>query len=267
MRRVLAIAFSILMACFLLLGTVVRVQASAEGYDITEAYSAGGVDLDGQWGETEWDSNSVWVEYIDPYDARFGYKMAMGETQYYMSWILDFPDDTDDAGDVWQICLDGTAAGGTAPTTDCNKIEITGDTLAVYVGDGAGWEEMEGADVLWAKNFTTTGDWASYAEDHYVVEVMADKGSLGAWGANPPPEGLRVAHYDADNDTWIQWPPESDQAVPDGWGLIADYGDLVPESLSLGVIVLLSTAAAAITLYFFHKRPKTASYSGIKHLI
>ncbi len=250
-----AIAFSILLICCLMLGNVMAVE---EGYQITEAYSAGGVEVDGAYTTAEeWDSTICWIEWIDPYDARFGYKMASMDP-YYMAWVIEFPDNTNDAGDVWQICIDGTSAGGTAPTTDCNKIEITGhETLAVYDGDGEGWVEVQDADVQWNQSLTTSSGRPAFESEHYVVEIIADKGSLGAWGANPPPHGLRVAMYDASNETqgWIAWPP-TDPDVPDGWGLLDPYVATVPESLSFGVVAVLSSVAVAVVLYSVRNRKR-----------
>ncbi len=250
MKRALAIAFSMLMLCSLLLGTMATVLASEEGYDITEVYGGGPVTLDAEWDETEWDPGVCWVEYMGV-DARWAYKMDTNLGPYYMSWIIEFSDNTDDAEDVWQICLDGTGAGGTAPTSDCNKIEITGhETLTVYAGTGDDWEVMEGADVQWNETLATTSSFEPLDMDHYVIEIRADKGTLGAWGANPPPEGLRIAMYDASNETqgWVAWPP-TEADVPDVWGLIATYDTSIPESLSFGVVALLSSVAVAAVFY------------------
>ena len=252
----LTIAFTLILLCCLLLGNVKAVE---EGYTVTEAYQAGDVEIDGEWDAEEWDSSIIWIENIDPSDARFGYKMASTDP-LYMAYIIDFPNEnTMDAEDVWQICLDGTSLGGTAPTTDCNKMEIVGhETLTVYVGDGSDWVEMQGADVYWNVSLTTTLDVAPYNEDHYVLELKVDKGTLGAWGAQQPPHGLRIAMYDASNETqgWIAWPPESDPDIPDGWGLIDTAVGTVPESLSFGVVALLSSAAVAVIFYSRRKHPK-----------
>ncbi len=249
------VAFMLLMLCYLLLANMVF--AAEEGYVIDEAYSAGGVELDGEWGEAEWDSSLCWIEWIDPYDARFGYKMAT-MAPYFMGFIIEFPDSTNDAEDVWQICIDGDASDGTAPDEQDNKIEIVGhETVTVYVGDGQGWVEMQGADLQWNESLTTTAGRPAFESDHYVVEILVDKGTLGAWGANPPPHGLRVAMYDASNEAqgWIAWPP-TDPDIPDTWGRIDQYGATVPESLSLGVVALLSSVAVAIAIYSVRNRKK-----------
>ena len=260
MKRALTIAFSILMLGCLLLGAVVMVKATEPGYDIIEAYSAGDVVIDGQ-NDGDWDPSICWFENVTS-NCTFAYKMA-SQSPYFMAYIIDSPDNTDDAGDIWQICLDGTSAGGDAPTTDCNKIEIVGHTtLTVYEGDGSDWVVMTGADVQWAESQQTTNIWGETVDEHYVLEIKADKGTLGAWGANPPPHGLRIAMYDESTDTWTAWPPTSAD-VPDEWGIISGYQETIPEGFSFAVVMVMSTVAVAVGLYVTRKRPKVA----IKHAI
>jgi len=259
MKRALLVAFFVLMLCSLLLlinaGTI---KATEPGYDyIIEAYTVSDVTVDGNWAAGEWED--AWIEYLDPYDARFAYKMETDQATYYlMSWLVEFPDNTTDAGDIWQICIDGSADGGAAPDDNDHKIEIEGHTtLKVYQGTGTGWAEQTTTAVTWADSLTTTSSWSPYDATHYVLEVQVDKGVLNpSWGGNPPPHGLRVAMYDASNVSqgWIAWPP-TDPDVPESWGLIYTYQETVPESLSFGVVVLLSSVAVAVSFYFLRKRP------------
>jgi hypothetical protein len=264
MKRALTIAFSILMLCCLLLGAVVMVKATEPGYDIIEAYSSGDIVVDGQ-NDGDWDPTTCWFENItsDAAFSNYAYKMATTDP-LYMAWIIEFPDNTDDAGDTWQICLQGgdgsSVAGGSAPDADCNKIEVVGhSTLTVYVGDGSGWVTMTGADVVWAESQQTTTIWGEPAEEHYVLEIKADKTTLGAWGQSQPPQALRVAMYDASNATqgWIAWPP-TDADVPEEWGLIASATGTIPEGLSFGVVMVMSTVAVAVGFYITRKRQKVA---------
>lgn len=254
MKRELTVAFSILMLCCLPLGAVVMVQAAEPGYAIIEAYSAGDVTIDGQNGG-DWDYDLCWFENVTS-GAVFAYKMASLDP-YYMAWIIDSPDNTDDAGDIWQISIDGDASGGTAPTADCNKIEIVGHTtLTVYVGNGTGWVEMQGADVQWAEAQNTANIWGETGDEHYVLEIKADKGTLGAWGVNQPPHGLRIAMYDETNATWTAWPPTAED-VPEEWGLIAGAQATIPEGFSFAVVMLLSTVAVVVVFYIARNRPKS----------
>jgi hypothetical protein len=256
MKKVLSVAFYTLMLCLLLLtvnlGTVLASQA---GYSVTEVYGGGAITLDGKWGSGEWPLDGAWIDNkFNVSNARFAYKMD-STTTYYMSWLVEWHDTTNDAGDIVIICIDGNADGGTAPQADDVKIQITGhQSLSVFAGTGTTWGANSStlvAAVKWKDSLTTS----SYdAVNHWVVEVQADKGTLGAWGANPPPEGFYIAMYDASNPTqWAAWPPTPIN-VPNGWGLIATYDTTVPEGLTVGVLVLLSSAAVLLGSFFVRKR-------------
>jgi hypothetical protein len=268
MKRVVVMAFSILMLCCLLVGNVTMLQAFEAGYEVQEAYDTATVTVDGNWVTGEWEDS--WIEYMDnsTNDERFCYK-ADSDKGYAPEFLIDSADTTDDAGDIWQICFDGGAAstpdGGPVPLESDNKIEITGHTtLKVYVGNGTGWEEMDDSAVTWADSLTTHD--VPFDYEHWCVEIIVDKATLNSiWGPNAPPIGLRVAMYDETEDTWVSWPPASDPDVPDGWGRVGeDYGSSIPESLSFVVIVLLSTVAVAVMFYLVRKRPKAERYSSAR---
>ena len=266
MKRVLAIAFSLLMLCCLLLVGVTK--ASEPGYNIIEAYqTAEPVNANGNWATGEWEDS--WIEYISNSsvtDDRFCYKMDSSDgSTYYMSFLYDFSDNTDDAGDMWLLCINGWPDADTAPDENCTKIVITGhETLTVYQGDGSDWVETPDiADsIIWADNMTVHDVPFNYP--HYCLEIKVDKAGLGAWGLNAPTNGngILIAMYDESNATqgWISWPP-TDPDDPTTWGLIYTYTTTLPDSFSIGVVVLLSTVAVAVGFYFLRKRPKTQSYS------
>jgi len=246
-----------LMFCSLLLLNTGIIQASEPGYDITEENAGGPVTLDGNWATDEWEDS--WIEYMDAgtNDERFCYK-ADSAAGYAPEFLIDSADTTDDAGDIWQICI-GIPEGGDVPLAGHNKIEIVGhETLTVYEGDGADWVEVDDSAVTWADNMTIHD--VPFDYEHWCVEIMIDKTSIGsaAWNGAPP-IGLRVAMYDESEDLWVAWPPQSDPDIPEGWGLIADYGT-IPESLSFGIVALLSSVAVAVAFYSIRKRPKTVNY-------
>jgi hypothetical protein len=272
MKRVLAISFAMLILCFLLLVGVGVTKASEADYNVIEAYqTAMPVTVDGNWATGEWDDS--WIEYISNgtvTDDRFAYKMDSGTGTYYMSWLFDFSDNTTDAGDIWQLCIDGVPGDeSTAPSADCTKIEITGHTtMTVYQGDGEDWVETDALDsaIIWADNMTIHD--VPFDYPHYCLEIQADKAALGDWGGNPPPNGFRVAMYDESNPSqgdagWIAWPPTSEDD-PSSWGLIYTYETEIPEGFSIVLVVLLLSVAVAVALYSVRKRPKTQSYSSAK---
>ena len=259
MKRALVVAFCILTLCSLLLVNVGTTMASEPGYTLTEAYTVSPVTVDGKWtSPAEW--SDAYILPIYGKNARWAYKMDTNAGPYLMSFLVEFPDTTTDAGDRWQICIDGSADGGTAPNSNDNKIEIQGHTtLKVYVGNGTGWDPLTTTAVTWKDNVTTS---PTDPANHYVLEVQADKSALGTWGANPPPHGVYVAMYDASNQSqgWVAWPPTSADN-PSRWGLIADYTGTIPEGFSLGVVVLLSSVAVMVGVFFFRKRSRTESHS------
>ena len=262
MKKALVVAFTMLMLCSLLL--VGTTKASEPGYTLTEYYgSTNAVTVDGMWVGAEW--TDAWLSHLlDSWNARWGYKMDSTSGAYLMSFYAEFSDNTNDAGDRWQICLDGAADGGTAPNDNDNKIEIEGHTtLKVYVGNGTGWMPLTTTAVTWKDSLTTS---PMNPANHYLLEVKVDKGALGAWGANAPPHGVRVAMYDASNQSqgWVAWPPTSADD-PSRWGSIATYtGDPLPESLSFGVVALLSSVAVLVGAFCFRKRSKIDNCSQVK---
>ena len=270
MKKIFSIAFCVLLLCsMLLMVNVGSVLATEAGYSISEAYGGSGVTLDGKWGGTagsEWVSTTSWLEKKFPTaaNARFAYQMAMTDAGNGMSWLFEFHDTTNDAGDIWRLCIDGAADGGAAPNSNDNKIEITGHTTCkTYVGNGTGWAPMASSSmILWNNSLTTS---TYLAANHWVLEVQFDKAALGAWGANPPPEGLFVGMYDASNTAqgWVMWPATSADN-PQRWGSIGTYGTEIPEALSFAVVVALSSVAIVIGTIYLRKKPKTTILSPIK---
>jgi hypothetical protein len=258
LKRTSLIAFGILMLCSLLLIVNVRTtKASEPGYTFTEYYMGTAVTADGKWTTTdEW--QDVTTQRIGtPQVAVFEYKMDT--TDYTMTWLLEFADNTNDAGDRWQVCLDGSNDGGTAPNANDVKFEIEGHTtLKTYIGTGTGWAATT-ATATWADSRTTS---PHDPATHYVLELKFSK-SQWEWGVNPPPHGVRVAMYDASNPSqgWVAWPPEAiSKDNPARWGLIPDYmAAPAPEGLTIGVMVLLSSIAVVVGTRYFRKQSKICS--------
>ena len=261
MKRALVVAFCILMLCSpLLLINVRTAKASEPGYTLLEYYgSANAVTLDGKWVGAEW--TDAWLSHLLDYaNARWGYKMDSTSGAYLMSWLVETSDNTNDTGDLLQICIDGAADGGTAPNDNDHKIEVTGHrTLKVYIGNGTGWMLQTTTAVRVGESLTTS---VTNPANHYLLEVQVDKSALGAWGASTPPHGVRVAMYDASNVSQgvVAWPPTSADN-PSRWGVISGFtADPLPESLSLGVVVLLSSAAV---IFGLRKRSKGSNLAKI----
>jgi hypothetical protein len=255
MKKTSSIAICILLLCSLVLmvnaGTT---MASEPGYTFTEYYGDTAT-VDGKWTTVdEW--HDVTAQRIGtPQVAVFEYKMDV-TSGTLMTWLLEFADNTNDAGDRWQICIDGANDGGTAPNSNDLKFEISGHTtLNVYAGTGSGWAATT-ATVTWTNTLTTSPHDPS---THWVLELQFEKGQF-SWGANMPPHGVRAAMYDASNDAqgWVAWPPEAiSKDNPSRWGLIDTAAAApAPEGLTIGIMVLVSSAALLSASYYLRKRPK-----------
>ena len=251
MRKIVSIAFCMLLLSSLLL-TVGTAMAFTAGYEQVEYFAVEAITVDGKWTTTtEWSAGQV-RSMNTPQTALFVYLMDASGA-YSPSILVEFADSTPDAGDIIQVCMNGGVDAST-PTADDFKIEIQGRTTKkVYQGTGTGWAESTTAAAAVQGTATVTTS-AHDPANHVVAEIMIDKGTLAAWGANPPPEGFRVACYDASSDTWLSWPPASSADNPSTWGLINGYDmNPYPEVLTISVMLALSTVAAVVGIRYFRK--------------
>ena len=210
--------------------------------------------IDGMWtSDDEWTDGDI---TMIGEDAVCRSTWDMGDN-VFTRWIVEFfRDTTDDTEDYWEFCVDGDQSGGSAPQAGDFKFVITGHTdLVWYEGDGTGWTEtsLEETEIEWANSLS---DSPTNSTAHWILEfnIPKDGGTvqLGiTWN-------LRVAVYDASNaDAGVQaWPPESDADVPDSWGMENYSMDQIPEGLSLGVLVLLSSAAVIAATVVLRKRSR-----------
>jgi len=256
MKRALFVAFSILMLCsLLLLITVGTIKAGNPDYSIIE-YTGGVVPatVDGDWTtDDEW-TDALLVPVSD--NVSFWYNVYL--VAYSCEFCVEiFDDDTNDTGDYWQFCFDDTNNGGTAPGSGDYRVDIVGHTnVVVYTGDGSGWVESTATPsevgITWANSIS---DSPLESNPHWILEFTFIK--TVAMIPNPPPTGLRVAVYDANNSVaGVQdWAPDSDVNVPNEWGLISGFSeDPIPEGLTIGVMVLLSSVSVLIASHYFRKR-------------
>jgi hypothetical protein len=232
------------------------VLASEAGYTYSEYYGGAAVTGDGKWTDAdEW--HDVPTAYIPTSGAHVGvWEYKMDTTDYTMSWLIEFADNTNDAGDRFEICIDGGNDGGAAPNANDVKIVIEGHTtMKTYIGSGTGWTQT-----TWTATFANTLTTSPHDPAvHWVCEIKFSK-SQWDWGANPPPHGVRIAMYDASNTAqgWVAWPP---QAVsldnPARWGSIPDYmAAPAPEGLTIGLMLALSSVAVVVSARYFRKPKK-----------
>jgi hypothetical protein len=248
-----SIAVCILLLCSsLLIVGVGTVMGFAAGYEFSE-YWAPGATIDGKWTTPD-----EWVigepHYIGTVQKGMWIMQANSEAGYAPQYLIEFADNTPDAGDIIQVCMNG-GVDSTTPTAAEFKMEIQGlTTKKVYQGTGTGWAESSTAAsaVTVAATVTTS---AHDPAQHVIAEFSIDKATLAGWGA--PPLGVRIACYDASTGNWVAWPPASSADNPSTWGLLNNYSATpFPEGLTLGVMLLVSSVAAVVSIRYFRKPSK-----------
>ncbi len=245
--------FSILMLCSLLLMiTVGTVRAGNPDYSIMEYGAIGETTVDGHWSEPlEWYDGPE-LDMGD--DALCVYNIDFNT--YGMQWCIEFfTDNTTDDEDYWQICIDDSNTGGSAPQSDDFRIDIVGHAnLLFYQGNGASWDAItpDDGEITWANMLDGS---PRNTTPHWILEIVIIKTIRVA--VNAPPTGMRVACYDANTTTLAAWAPGSDRDVPDEWGLVDGYSmDPIPEGLNLAVMVFLSSVTLVVGSHYLRKRSK-----------
>lgn len=255
MKRVIFASFCILALCSLLLVNTGTIKAAEPGYTRTDYNPSVTPTIDGKWTSSdEWtlngevtpigsdvSFNSVWIIVSsDP---------TIIVTDTFL--VEFFSDNTNDTDDYWQLCIDGDQSGGTAPQTTDYRIDIVGHTtLKLYQGTGSAWTEItpDPADIIWNN---TLSDSPTNSTAHWILELTIYKAELGAG----PYWNFRLAAYDKTTDKLLAWPP-TPRDEPNRWGVQNYTSGPIPEAFSIGVVVLLSSVAFVVSLYFLRKRPK-----------
>jgi len=257
------------MLCSLLLMPTTLVNAYYEGYTNVNYVAIETPVDDGNWTTpAEWTDTAVPTNLSDTFDWREKWIQGTNIIQHFM--IEFFTDTTDDAGDYFQLCYDRTANGGTTPQTDDVRIDWVGHTasgLTIYQGNGTGWEVLGG--VSWGSDIyivDSISDSPSNSTAHWIIELWLNKDNpaFDITGSNYQP-GLRIAVYDESNSAaGVQaWPPTS-QDAPDDWGLEYGTTETIPEALTIGAVIVLSSVAVAVSFYCLRKRPKTEPCTSAK---
>ena len=274
MKRAVLLAFCIIALCSL--GFVMKtgiVRAYQAGYEVTDYMAITTPTMDGNWTTTdEWTDTDV-RQLDGSLNATFRLKYVSGYpdwvNQYYL--IEFFDDTTDDAGDYWQICyasaetLYGTPTGGTTPQTDCFRWDFVGHDVAgfeFYKGDGTAW--VTSTDYTWETDIYIVDSFGTSPlsdTPHWIVEIRLEHIHF-----NIQPEfWIYVAAYDESNsDAGVQSWPSGSSDVPDDWGLMNSVQEQIPEGLTIGVMVLLSSVSVLIASHYFRKRSRIESRSSGK---
>lgn len=270
MKRYVLVAFSIVFLCGLLM-QIALVSAYRSGYETINYQAISEPTEDGKWTTT-----TEWTDAMTPPNLpasfQFREKWTWPTPSIIEHFLIEFfTDSTNDTADYVQLCFDNTANGGSAPQTDDILVNYTGNSrsgLTLYRGTGTGWAPTSyayGSDILIAE--TKTGSQLN-SNPHWIIEVMMDRsaGTLfdvsGAVPAYSP--WIRVAVFDASSTSGVQaWPPTS-RDVPNDWGLETGTTSNIPEGLTITTVVLLSSVAVGVSVYFLRKRQKAESNSAGK---
>ena len=264
MKKAILATLSILAVCSLCFaGTVSAIKA---GYGCQNCLGDTDITIDGKYtAADEWTMSykdwlyDGWTMTTSIWRIRWSYNPMISD-----KFIVEFVSDTtNDPGDYFTLCYDGGGGfgtppeGGTAPQENDYKVTRTGHaTTTVSRGSGTGWvaatdvvipDQVEVKDTLTATALSDT--------QHWVIEVTFDKsGDISGTGIDT---GIRLAVYDASTGKTLMWPPMTSGDVPDDFGYCAASMTMdVPEGLTIGVMVLVSTVAVIVGTRYFRKRPK-----------
>ena len=253
MKKMIVTTFCMLMLCSLVLITAGTAMAAEPGYERISYTTTVMPTIDGMWtSEDEWtDGDVTWIGT----DVAFRSTWDMAE-DVMTRWVVEFfSDTTDDPGDFWRFCIDGEQSGGSAPQVALHRMfEITGHTnLQWYMGDGTGWSEVsyDPSEIEWANSLSAS---PTNSTPHWILEFQIPKNSgtvqMGIlWN-------FYLAAYDASNSEFLAWPP-TDADIPDGWGIENYSSEPIPEGLTFGVMVLLSSVSVFVGYKYFVKRKET----------
>jgi hypothetical protein len=256
MKRPIVTTFCALTLCSLLLITVGTVMAAEPGYERYSYPTQVIPTIDGMWtSPDEWtDGDATWIGT----DIAFRSTWDSSGDDVMTRWIVEFfSDTTDDSGDYWQFCIDGTQAGGSEPQVGLHRMfKITGHTtIDWYMGDGSGWGTVTygPSEIEWANSLSAS---PTNSTPHWILEFQIPKNSgtvqmdiywnffLGAFDASNPGAGE------------LSWPP-TDPNVPDEWGIENYSTEPIPEGLTFGVMALLTTVSMLVGYKYFVKRKET----------
>jgi hypothetical protein len=95
----------------------------------------------------------------------------------------------------------------------------------MYQGNGTGWTEVspEAGELTWVNTISPSA-WNS--APHWILELSDSSKVAGTLRTPVPPNGLRVAVYDATTGELASWAPNSSVDVPNQWGVISGYSSV-----------------------------------------
>lgn len=263
MKKVDVTFCAVALLCLFLLANAGIVAAFQEGYDFDHYMAIGEPTIDGMWAPAdEWTDVDMEHQMNGDLNIVFRSNWLMSSEAGYSGipvfWIIEFYDDnTEDAEDYWQICLDGDATGGSAPDAGDVRIDFVGHDesgLTVYRGDGSGWVVTD--ELTWGESIEivdSISESPTNSTPHYIVEIVVDHQLINSG----PDQCVRVAAYDASHsEDGVQAWPASSPDVPDEWGQTYSIMETIPEGLTFAVMVSLSSISLLVGSRYLQKRSR-----------
>ena len=265
MKRTVLVAFCIIALCSLGLAMKTgTVRAYQEGYEVNDYEAITTPTIDGQWTTPDEWTDAAEKQLDGDLNATFRLKYVTGYPDWVNQYFLIefFDDTTNDRDDYYQICyasaaeFGGTPIGGTTPQTDCDRFDFEGHDyfigLRYYKGTGTAWDQstdytrptdIEVFDLLSASPLDSN--------PHWIFEIKIEHIHF-----NIQPEfWIYVAAYDASHSgAGVQSWPSGSSDVPNDWGLMNSMEGPIPETLNIGVMVLLSSVSVLVGSHCFRKR-------------
>jgi hypothetical protein len=261
MKRSVLVVLSILVVSMLALPTVM-VSATRAGTDIQNYLGAADATVDGKWTTaTEWTDAATATPIPASFVWREKWSMPAGDI---IEWTLvEFnTDNTNDAGDYFQLCFDPANNGGAAPQTDDIRIDYIGHAgqagVTLYKGTGTGWAVY--TTWTWGTTLTISEQRTSSQlnpAQHWILEMMSTRAGIFDTSGGGYTPGIRIAVYDASNAAaGVQaWPSASSRDNPADWGLETGVYGAIPESITLVPLFAIGAVAVAAAVIVV-KKPK-----------
>ena len=263
MKKTVSLLLCLTVLCGLFLAAQAGTANAAKAGFSLVTYMGSTPTINGQVAAGEW--TDCYIDFFYSGTAMttnlFGVKwdMAAGIDE---NWVIELvTDTTSDAGDFFQISMDTTQNGGTAPQTDDFLLNYTGHDgtgLRVYRGTGTGWTLWTGyalgTDLVIATSVSAS---PKSATPHWIIEIDFEKQAAFALGLN---NNVRLAAYDASTPGQgvISWPPQTSADNPNDYGVNNSdiAGGSIPEGLTIGLMALLSSFGLIAGSRYFRKRSK-----------
>lgn len=270
MKRTVLAAFCIIALCSL--GLAIKtgtVRAYKDGYEVNLYWAQTIPTMDGAWTTPDEWADAEEKQLEGSLNAIFRLKEDNQDPDYINHYYLIefFNDTTNDPGDYWQICYAastapwGTPIGGTTPQTDCHRFDIEGHDpylgFTYYKGNGTAWVESTAYTMPTDVQVVDTISASPLdSNPHWIVEIKIEALHFniyfGFW--------IRIAAYDESNaGAGVQAWPSGSVDVPDDWGNMIPRNEYIPEGLTIGVMVLLSSVSVLIASHYFRKRSRPES--------